>query len=140
MLNFIPWPSNIIFLLCMHVLEKRKKIRFQPGKEMPEKKGKYLKSGNTPSPCPRQHSLSHCWDVPAEHSVPAGARGTAAFSELPEHKLGAVSAGLVLSCSSLLRAQRWHSSSGCGREQRGWGGFCSLHVLPRGHLAPVPWW
>lgn len=119
---------------------------------MPEKKGKYLSleilsapvQGSIPFPIAVQN-------VPAKHSVLAGARthhllswlhvtGTAAFSELPEHKPGAVSAGLGLCRSSLLRAQRWHSSSGCGREQRGWGGFCSLHVLPRGHLALVPRW
>lgn len=153
MLNFIPWPSSIIFLLCMHVLEKRgKKIRFQPGKEMPEKKGKYLSleilpapvQGSIPSPIAVQ-------DVPAGHSVPAGARThhlpscllhwlCCLLGAAREHKPGAVSAELGLCCSSLLRAQRWHSSGGHGREQRGWDGFCSLHVSPRSHLAAVTWW
>lgn len=73
MLNFIPWPSNIIFLLCMHVLEKRKKIRFQAGKEMPEEKGKYLSLEIFPAPV--QSSIPSpiaVQDVPAERSVLLG--------------------------------------------------------------------
>lgn len=108
---------------------------------MPKKKGKYLSlemlavpvQGRIPSPIAAQ-------DVPAEHHVLAGARthhlpfwihvtGTAAFSELPESTIQVLfSAGLVL-CCSLQRAQRWHSSGGHGREQRGWGSFCSLCVV-----------
>lgn len=86
MFNFILWPSNIIFLLCVHVLEKRKKIGFQPGKEMPQKKGKYLSlemlpapvQGSIPSPIAAQ-------DMPAEHHVPAGARSHHLALLAPRH-------------------------------------------------------
>lgn len=98
---------------------------------MSEKKGKYLSleiapvQGSIPSPIVAQ-------DVPAEHHVCWGQNpslalwlhvtGTAAFSELPK------STNQVLFLLDRFSAVLAEGSGGCGREQRGWSGFCSLHV------------
>lgn len=96
MFNFILWPSNIIFLLCVHVLEKKKNwISARKGNAT--KEGQVFESGNAPSPCPRQHSLSHCctgcacraprpcWGQEPSLGPPGSTSlALAAVSELPE--------------------------------------------------------
>lgn len=118
---------------------------------MPEKKGKYLSLEILPALSKAAFPLIAVQGVPAEQCPCWGQELSLALlapchcpycllRAAREHKPGGVSSGLVLCCSSLLRAHRWHSSSGRGREQRGWCGFCSLHVPPLCHLAPVTWW
>lgn len=158
MLNFIFWLSNIIFLLCMHVLERRKKNQISAARKgNARKEGQVFESGDAPSPCPRQHSLSccctgcacgapcPCWGQDLSLALLAPRHWHCCLLRTArEHKAGAVSAGLVLYYSSLLRAWRWCSSGACGREQRGWGptarSLGSSHLVVRClHVGCIQW-
>lgn len=148
-----PLAKQYNFFALYACARKEKNNLISARKGNARKEGQVFQSGNVPSPYPRQYSLSHCCTGcacrapgPCQGQEPSlGPPGSmslalAAVWELPESTnpvlflLGCFSAVL-----SLQRAQRWCSSGGHSREQRGWGGFCSPCVPPWGHLAPVTW-
>lgn len=106
MLNFILWPSNIFFFALYACARKEKKIRFQLGKKVSENKGKYLSLALSKAafPLPLLHRIC------LQSTMSLLGPGLVTCSLAPwhccllraarDHKPGAVSAGLVLCCSS----------------------------------------